>query len=167
MDHRLFKARVGTLEVSAALLVIGILVAGCGVAPAALPGDGHRCADVVARALTSPDRVVNGAFSCMSRQERNFWHRWAISRDQQLANVVRNHGLTSAGRVDGFDPLSSWSSATYQGELESNQHLYLVRSDGDPGARALLVVATDSSGLVDSFALMGYDVATAGAGGGS
>lgn len=148
--------------VSAVLLLTGSLVAGCSVAPAGLPADGRACSDVVARALTSPDRVVNGAFSCMSREERSFWHRWAVSRDDQLVDVVRNHGLTSAGMVDGFDPLASWSSATFRGELESNQHLYLVRSDAEPGARALLVVETDSSGLVDSFALMGYDIGAAG-----
>jgi hypothetical protein len=140
-----------------ALLIAGVAAA-CGGPLPGLPGADRRCADLFAQALTSRDRVVEGAFSCMTADERNFWHRWAISRDDQLPDVVRNHGLTSAGMVDGYSPMDSWSSARFEGDLEPNRHLYLVRSRDDHGARALLVVATDGVGRVNSFALESYDL---------
>lgn len=153
-----------TLKRLSVALLAGIVV-GCGVAcssaPLSMPGADHRCADLFAQALTSPDRVVPGAFSCMTTDERNFWHRWAISRDDQLPDVVRNHGLTSAGMVDGYSPADSWSSERFEGDVEPNRHLYLVRSDDDHAARALLLVATDARGHVDSFALEQYDLSVA------
>jgi hypothetical protein len=141
-----------------AVLIAGVATA-CGspLLPG-LPGADRRCADLVAHALTSRNTVVEGAFSCMTADERNFWHRWAISRDDQLPDVVRNHGLTSAGMVDGYSPMDSWSSARFEGDLEANQHLYLVRADDGRAARALLLVATDTVGRVDSFALTAYDI---------
>ena len=80
------------------------LLALCGCTPPVVNGAAdmtRHCSDLVAQALTSPDRTVIGAFACMSTEEQNFWHRWAIARDDQLPAVVRFNGLTPAGAVDG------------------------------------------------------------------
>src|SRR5215467_11694194 len=148
----------GTLR-RALSVCIGIAVlltpVGCTVVHTDTARDGWRpCADIVARAITSPDRTVVGAFACMSPEERNFWHRWAISRDDQLPEVVRLNGLTRAGPVDGYDNDVRWSAAEYFSDMEVNHHLYLVRSVQDPTARGFLVLITDLHRLVDHFAFL-------------
>ena len=113
----------------------------------------HHCADVMAAALTTPDHVVTGTFACMSPDQQNYWHRWAVSRDEQLADVVRNHGLSGAGLVYGYDPRALWDSARYETTLEWDRHLYLVHSTEQPTAYALLVIETDEKGKVAGFYL--------------
>jgi hypothetical protein len=116
----------------------------------------RHCSDVVARALTSPDHTVVGAFACMSRDEQDFWHRWAISRDDQLPQVVRFNGLTTAGPVDGYDNQVQWASAAYVADLDDHHRLYLVRSLQDPAARGFLVLTTTNVGLVQAFTISLY-----------
>lgn len=94
----------------------------------------------------------------MSDDERNFWHRYAISRDDQLPDVIRGRGATTAGRVAGFDRQAVWSSATYLADVEPHRHVYVVRSAGDARVRGLLVITTDSRGRVDDFTLGMYEV---------
>jgi hypothetical protein len=62
------------------------------------------------------------------------------------------------GKTPATSAMDSWGSARFEGDLEPNRHLYLVRSDDDRAARALLTVATDGLGRVDSFALECYDI---------
>ena len=124
---------------------------------AASSAQSRHCADLVARALTTPDRPVAGTFACMSHDEQNFWHRWAVSRDSELPGVVRFGGVTSAGAVDRYDHSVRWTTATYSGDPEANRHLYIVRSDQAPTARGFLVLATDNDGRVDDFVLQMYE----------
>lgn len=93
----------------------------------------------------------------MSVNERNFWHRYAISRDDQLPGVVRGRGATLAGWVAGLDPRAEWSSATYLADIEPHRHVYVARSAGEPGVRGLLVIVTNSDGRVDDFILSMYE----------
>jgi hypothetical protein len=134
-----------------------IVIFGCGSPASAGDQSSRRCADLFAQALTSPNQVVPGTFGCMSGREQNFWHRWAVSRDDQLTDVVRSGGLTRAGLVEGFDPTAHWTRATYVTDLKPSQRLYVVQDAEFPSVRALLVVATDGRGRVDDFVLQTYE----------
>jgi hypothetical protein len=94
----------------------------------------------------------------MSSDERNFWHRWAISRDDQLPEVVRFNGLTPAGPVDGYDNDVRWSAAEYVSDMEVSNYLYQLRSVQVPTARGFLVLVTDSHHHVDHFTFITYQL---------
>ena len=139
-------------------IAASLLAADCtSVAAGDARGPSRHCSDVVAAALTSPDRAVIGAFACMSPREQSFWHRWAVSEDGQLPGVVRFNGLTRAGPVDGYDHSARWAAASYVSNLDDRNHLYLVRSIQDPTARGFLVLVTNEDGRVDDFTLLRYE----------
>ena len=158
MSRTLVSALTAIASAGVVAAAVVVLLVGCGpsVFDAGAPRSPH-CADLVARALTSPYRVVPGAFGCMSASERNFWHRWAISRDDQLADVVRNSGWSPGGMVDGFEPNARWTKATYVTDLEPRQRLYVVDMEDAPTIRGLLVVTTDARGEVDGFVIHMYE----------
>lgn len=127
-----------------------------GLSACAAPNIGYaavapHCSDLMASALTSPSAEVRGTFACMTADEQNFWHRWAISRDDQLVTVVHNHGLTGSGLVEGFEPRVLWTWAAYKADVEPGRHLYLVGATDDKTLRGLMVIQTNGRGLVDGF----------------
>ena len=148
------RAILGCVAIAASLIAVDCTSVAAGDAR----GPSRHCSDVVAAALTSPDHTVIGAFACMSAREQNFWHRWAISEDGQLPEVVRYNGLTRAGPVDGYDHSARWAAASYMSNLDDRKHLYLVRSIQDPTARGFLVLVTNENGLVDNFTLLVYEM---------
>ena len=115
------------------------------------------CSNLVARALSSAEQTVPGVFACMSKDEQNFWHRYAVSKDEQLPDIVRARGITRGGLVEGFDPRAQWTSSTYLGDASPQRRVYVVRAADGTSSHALLVIATDGSGHVDGFVFRMYD----------
>jgi len=126
-------SRVGMAARVASVIVVGILAL-AGIADLVVPAPAHRCADLVARALTSPRVTVRGAYDCFTPLERARVSASGFGGDEGL------HKLAAGQRHEHL---------AYLGSSADGAVLYEF---GGPAANLIVVLYTDPDGRVNRIA---------------
>ena len=118
--------RPGCRYLGSFVFAVAFLLVGCG--PSA---NAHRCADLFARALSTPDQTVDGAFTCLSAAAQTTWRDRRVSRDSDF----RGYAAIRPG----------WRDVRLIGQQSDNAVVYEIHV---AGRTAYFIVWLDAHGLV-------------------
>lgn len=119
------------------IVALGLAASACSVLPSASTPShallGEHCADLLAAALSSPDAPVAGAFDCQA---------------PALASNAQGSGINTDADIEGVAKALGFTSSAYIG---AQPGVFTFLMTGPSISPAVLVVWTDSSGLVAGF----------------